>query len=53
MAPIEHRGAGVRTVAVGVAAHVAVEADGAIASLDGTTLDALDALAGIATDRLA
>ncbi len=47
------RGAGVRTVAVGVAAHVAVEADGAIASLDGTTLDALDALAGIATDRLA
>jgi beta-phosphoglucomutase-like phosphatase (HAD superfamily) len=47
------REGGVRTVAVGVPAHIAVEADGAIASLSGTTLDALDSLAGIATDRLA
>jgi hypothetical protein len=47
------REGGVRTIAVGVPAHVAVEADGAIASLAGTTLDALDTLVGIATDRLA
>jgi len=45
--------AGIQTLAVGAPAHVAVEADGAIASLAGTTLDALDALVGIATDRLA
>jgi beta-phosphoglucomutase-like phosphatase (HAD superfamily) len=47
------REGGVRTVAVGAPAHVALEADGAIASLTGVTLDALDALVGIATDRLA
>jgi beta-phosphoglucomutase-like phosphatase (HAD superfamily) len=47
------REGGVRTVAVGVPAHVAVEADGAVRSLAGTTLDALDVLVGIATDRLA
>ena len=50
---IAAREGGVRTVAVGAPAHVAVEADGAIASLAGTTLDALDTLVGIATDRLA
>jgi beta-phosphoglucomutase-like phosphatase (HAD superfamily) len=38
------REAGLRSVAVGVAAHVAVEADAAIASLEGVTVDALDAL---------
>jgi beta-phosphoglucomutase-like phosphatase (HAD superfamily) len=47
------REAGVRTLAVGVPAHVAVEADGTISTLTGTTLDVLDALVGIATDRLA
>ena len=47
------REAGVRTIAVGAAAHVAVEADGALASLADVTLDALDALVGIPTDRLA
>jgi beta-phosphoglucomutase-like phosphatase (HAD superfamily) len=38
------REAGLCTVAVGAPAHVAVEADAAIASLDGATVDALDAL---------
>src|SRR5205085_3549771 len=47
------RAAGIRTIAVGVPAHVAVEADGAIASLGGATLDSLDALVGIPTNRLA
>jgi beta-phosphoglucomutase-like phosphatase (HAD superfamily) len=47
------RAAAVRTIAVGAPAHVAVEADGALASLAGATVDTLDALAGIATDRLA
>lgn len=50
---IAARDAGVKTIAVGAPAHVAVEADGALASLAGATLDALDALVGIATDRLA
>jgi beta-phosphoglucomutase-like phosphatase (HAD superfamily) len=47
------RDAGIRTIAVGAPAHVAVEADGALASLAGATLDTLDALVGIPTDRLA
>ena len=40
-----------RTVAVGAPAHVALEADAAVASLDGLTLDAVDALLGIAARR--
>ena len=47
------RGAGIRTVAVGAPAHVAVEADGALESITGATLDTLDALVGIPTNRLA
>ena len=47
------REAGIRTIAVGAPAHVAVEADGALASLAGATLEALDALVDIPTDRLA
>jgi len=47
------RGAGIRTIAVGAPAHVAVEADGAIGSLAGASLDLLDALVGIPTNRLA
>jgi beta-phosphoglucomutase-like phosphatase (HAD superfamily) len=47
------REAGVRTIAVGAPAHVAVEADGAIGSLARATLDSLDSLVGIPTDRLA
>jgi beta-phosphoglucomutase-like phosphatase (HAD superfamily) len=45
------REAGVRTVAVGAPAHVALEADAAVGSLDGLTLDAVDALLGIAAER--
>ena len=47
------REAGIRTIAVGAPAHVAVEADGAVESLAGATLDTLDALVGIPTNRLA
>jgi beta-phosphoglucomutase-like phosphatase (HAD superfamily) len=47
------REAGIRTIAVGAPAHVAVEADGALESLAGATLDTLDALVGIPTDRIA
>jgi beta-phosphoglucomutase-like phosphatase (HAD superfamily) len=47
------REAGIRTIAVGAPAHVAVEADGALASIAGVTLDSLDALVGIPTNRLA
>ena len=47
------REAGIRTIAVGAPAHVAVEADGALESIAGATLDALDALVGIPTNRLA
>jgi len=47
------REAGIRTIAVGTPAHVAVEADGALASLAGATLDTLDALVGIPTNRIA
>lgn len=47
------REAGIRTIAAGAPAHVAVEADGAVASLDGATLETLDALVGIPTNRLA
>jgi beta-phosphoglucomutase-like phosphatase (HAD superfamily) len=45
------RGAGVRTIAVGVPAHVALEADAAVASLEGITMDELTALAGISAER--
>lgn len=45
------REAGLRTVAVGAPAHVAVEADAAIASLDGASVDALDALLRGASER--
>ena len=47
------REAGIRTIAVNTPAHVAVEADGAVGSLVGATLDILDALVGIPTNRLA
>src|SRR6188768_840948 len=47
------REAGLRTVAVGAPAHVALEADAAVASLDGLTLNAVDALLGIAARRSA
>jgi beta-phosphoglucomutase-like phosphatase (HAD superfamily) len=47
------REAGLRTVAVHAPAHVALEADAAIGSLDGLTLDAVDALLGIAARRSA
>jgi len=45
------REAGVRTVAVGTPAHVALEADAAVGSLDGLTVDAVDALLGITAER--
>jgi beta-phosphoglucomutase-like phosphatase (HAD superfamily) len=45
------REAGLRTVAVGAPAHVALEADAAVASLDGLTLNAIDALLGITAGR--
>jgi beta-phosphoglucomutase-like phosphatase (HAD superfamily) len=41
------RDAGLRTVAVGVPAHVALDADAVVSSLEGITIDALAALAGI------
>ena len=47
------REAGLRTVAVNAPAHVALEADAAIGSLNGLTLDAVDALLGIAARRSA
>jgi beta-phosphoglucomutase-like phosphatase (HAD superfamily) len=40
------RSAGLRTIAVGAPAHVALEADAALDSLEGTTVDELVALAG-------
>ena len=45
------REAGVRTVAVGAPAHVALEADAAVGTLAGLTLDAVDALLGITAER--
>ena len=45
------RAAGLRTVAVSTPAHVAIEADAAVTSLDGLTMDGLDALLGIAAER--
>lgn len=45
------REAGLRTVAVKAPAHVALEADAAVDSLAGLTLDAIDALLGIVTGR--
>jgi beta-phosphoglucomutase-like phosphatase (HAD superfamily) len=45
------REAGLRTVAVGAPAHVALDADAAVASLDGLTLSAIDALLGITAGR--
>ena len=42
---------GLRTVAVKAPAHVALEADAAVDSLAGLTLDAVDALLGIASGR--
>ena len=47
------REAGLRTIAVHSPAHVALEADAAIGSLDDLTLDAVDALLGIAARRSA
>lgn len=43
------RSAGVRTIAVGAPAHVAVDADGAAAGVNGLTLGDLARLCGIAT----
>ena len=45
------REAGLRTIAVGVSAHVALEADASVPSLAGLTMDAVDALLGIAAER--
>ena len=45
------REAGLRTIAVGVPAHVALEADAAVPSLAGLTMDAVDGLLGIAAER--
>ena len=45
------RSAGLRTVAVGASAHVALEADGAVPSLAGLSLDAIDALLDITAER--
>ena len=45
------RSAGLRTVAVSAPAHVALEADGAVPSLAGLSLDAIDALLDIAAER--
>jgi beta-phosphoglucomutase-like phosphatase (HAD superfamily) len=45
------REAELRTVAVKAPAHVALEADAAVGSLDGLTLDAVDALLGLASER--
>jgi beta-phosphoglucomutase-like phosphatase (HAD superfamily) len=45
------REAGLRTVAIKAPAHVAVEADAAVDSLSGLTLDVIDALLGIASGR--
>ena len=45
------RDAGVRTIAVGAPAHVALDADCALSSLDGVTVDELAALAGISAER--
>jgi beta-phosphoglucomutase-like phosphatase (HAD superfamily) len=42
------RAAGVRTLAVGAPAHVAVDADAAVSDLTGLTLDAVAALLGVA-----
>ena len=45
------REAGLRTIAVGAPAHVALEADASVPSLAGLTMDAVDALLGIAAER--
>jgi beta-phosphoglucomutase-like phosphatase (HAD superfamily) len=45
------REAGVRVIAVGAPAHVALEADAAVGSLVGVTVDDLAALAGISSER--
>jgi beta-phosphoglucomutase-like phosphatase (HAD superfamily) len=45
------RDAGVRTIAVGAPAHVALEAHAALPFLAGATVDDLDALLGIASER--
>lgn len=46
------RAAGVRTVAVGAAAHDALEADGVVASIDGLTLTEIARVAGVAPEQL-
>lgn len=43
------RDAGVRAIAVGAPAHVAIDADGALAAVDGATIADLARLSGIAT----
>jgi beta-phosphoglucomutase-like phosphatase (HAD superfamily) len=45
------REAGLRTIAVHVPAHVALEADASVPSLGGLTVDAVDALLGIVAER--
>lgn len=45
------REAGVRTVAVGAPAHVSLEADAAVSSLEGVSPDTMDALLGITAER--
>ncbi len=43
------RDAGVRTIAVNAPAHVAIDADGALAAIDGATIEDLIRLSGIST----
>ena len=45
------REAGLRSIAVGVPAHVALEADASVPSLTGVTMDEVDGLLGIAAER--
>lgn len=45
------RAAGLRTVAVGAPAHVALEADAALSSLCGVTMDVVDGLLDLAAER--
>ena len=45
------RDAGLRTIAIGAPAHVALDADASLPSLEGVTMDAVDALLGIAAER--
>jgi beta-phosphoglucomutase-like phosphatase (HAD superfamily) len=45
------RDAGVRTIAIGTPAHISLEADGTIASLEGITVDELAIVAGLSAEE--